>query len=251
MTAFTLFDVLATVGFFAAVVCGWTNGTLRRSSRIMLVAFLGVRLFIGIADILEDTGVTEFLDIFEDYAAVLFLPFYVMFLFSLMTSDEMDKRLASEQALRNANEKLEFQYRELLQLDRMKDSFMRNVSHELKTPVAKHAMQIELMEKVMERHGIGSGPTEILDVMRQCVDRQNLVIRNLLELSRLESDAERQVTDLVRVDMLLRRIAEDYSHATAQHGIRVSTDLPETTIRSDRDLLWHVFSNLFSNFFAN
>ena len=96
-----------------------------------------------------------------------------------------------QDALRIAYRELEHQNQELQKLDEMKDALIRDVTHEFKTPVAKHAMQLELLRARLGEHCLGN-VEQIVQVMERSVRRQQQVLRNLLDLSRLESGWHRQ-----------------------------------------------------------
>ena len=99
---------------------------------------------------------------------------------------DVSERKKAEEVLKNAKENLERQYEELKKLDQMKDGLIRDVSHELKTPVAKHAMQLEILKPIIEKHHLTENESSALLIMEESIRRQESVIRNLLDLSRLE-----------------------------------------------------------------
>ena len=64
---------------------------------------------------------------------------------------DITEQVEAAEALRKAKEELERQNVELRALDQMKDGLVRDVSHELKTPVAKQAMQLEILQAAARR----------------------------------------------------------------------------------------------------
>ena len=129
----------------------------------------------------------------------------------------------------------------------MKDALRRDVSHELKTPVAKHAMQLEILQPLLGEERLSESERQALIVMEESVRRQMSVIRNLLNLSRLESGGRQYLLEEVYLDKLVRKVLADYEESIELHGIAVSVDMPEIRLKSDIEMLWHVFSNLISN----
>lgn len=148
---------------------------------------------------------------------------------------------------KNAEKELERQNVELRKLDRMKDELVRNVSHELKTPVAKQAMQLEILHSLLDTGTPLSPVAKVLAVMDASVNRQQQVIRNLLDLSRLESGRREPSLDLVRLDTAIAGIIEEFRALTDEAGLTVTLESESVTIRGDRGFLWHIFSNLISN----
>jgi PAS domain S-box-containing protein len=149
-------------------------------------------------------------------------------------------------ALRAAKEELERQNVELRALDRIKDGLIRDVSHELKTPVAKQAMQLEILR--LQLGAACAGPVgKIIGVMEDTVRRQQRVIRNLLDLARLESGRRVYRLGPVRVDEVLGRALEDYRPALEAAGFAVTVDAGPLVATADAEMLWHVLSNLVNN----
>jgi PAS domain S-box-containing protein len=160
---------------------------------------------------------------------------------------DISARKKAEEELCRAYGELERQNQELRKLDRMKDALIRDVSHELKTPVAKHAMQLEILKPIVREHELSNEEHRALAVMEESIRRQESVISNLLDLSRLEGGTREYRREPVRVDDLLRRVLSDYSYATEIHGIDVGIEAETVTISSDAEMLWHLFSNLVNN----
>jgi signal transduction histidine kinase len=73
----------------------------------------------------------------------------------------------------------------------MKDGLLRDVSHELKTPVAKHLMQLEILRPILQGHRLTEAEMKAFKVMEESIRRQESVIRNLLDLARLEGGGRR------------------------------------------------------------
>ena len=152
----------------------------------------------------------------------------------------------STEALRKAKEDLERQNIELRALDHMKDGLVRDVSHELKTPVAKQAMQLEILR--LQLGAACHGPVaKTLAVMEEAVHRQQRVIRNLLDLARLESGRRIFCLGPVRVDEVLARALEDYRPTLEAAGFAVTVRAEPLTVTADAEMLWHVVSNLVNN----
>lgn len=159
---------------------------------------------------------------------------------------DVTAQVESAEALRGAKEELERQNLELRALDQMKDGLVRDVSHELKTPVAKQAIQLEILR--LQLGADCRGPVaRTLSVMEASVQRQQRVIRNLLDMARLESG--RRVFSLgpVRADEVLARAIEDYRPALEAARFDVTVGAEALTVTSDAELLGHVVTNLLSN----
>jgi len=142
---------------------------------------------------------------------------------------------------------VERQNEELRVVDRMKDALLRDVAHELKTPVAKHAMQLEILRPLLMAHKITPQEQRAFVVMEESIRRQQSVVRNLLDLTRLEAGGRVYRKEPLLLGTVMRRVQEDYQYAFDTYGIVFSLDVPEVTLIGDDEMLWHVFSNLVNN----
>jgi signal transduction histidine kinase len=165
---------------------------------------------------------------------------------TVLLREVRDRKIAEEE-VRKAYLELARQNEELTKLDRLRDGFIRDVSHELKTPVAKHAMQLEILRAAAERGGFIGAVEPVLAVMQSSVRRQQQVIKNLLGLARLESGVRGYRREPVRLDDVIRSVAEDYGPVLEARGVTLGTDLQPVGVESDGEMLWHVFSNLVNN----
>jgi PAS domain S-box-containing protein len=160
---------------------------------------------------------------------------------------DITERKDMEKSLEGATEELARKNVELLKLDRMKDGLIRDVSHELKTPVAKHAMQLEILKPIVTEHGLSKEEIRAFAVMEESIRRQENVVRNLLDLSRLESGGRSYRRDPVHLDEIIGTIISDHQYAIDSYGIEIVSDVQPVTIQSDGEMLRHLLSNLFNN----
>jgi PAS domain S-box-containing protein len=160
---------------------------------------------------------------------------------------DITKRKKAEKELEKACRELEAQNRELRKLDEIKDTLVRDVSHELKTPVAKHSMQMEILKPIAMVHQLSEEEKRAFVVMEESIRRQEGVIRNLLDLSRLEAGERKFRCEAVQLDRLLAKTIEDYNYAIKVHGMNVDLEAPSLVISSDAEMLWHLFSNIVNN----
>ncbi len=168
-------------------------------------------------------------------------------LINLSVIRDVTDRKKTEAILRQAKEDLERQNEELRSLDRMKDALISDISHELKTPVAKHAMQMEVLRNLLGRHDVIHKVEDVIGIIEEGIRRQQSVIRNILLMSRLEAGGREFSRERVRLGELLQRITDEYVHAIAAYGIRLETEFAPFEVKTDEEMVWHVFSNVISN----
>ncbi len=164
----------------------------------------------------------------------------------VLTLADATERTMTVEALRAAMEEVARQNVQLKKLDTIKDGLLRDVSHELKTPVVKQAMQLELLRTQLGATCLSSVEKTLM-VMEDSVRRQDSVIHNLLDLSRLEYGGRKFTITDVRLDEVLRKVIDDYRHSLDAHELSLHADLEKMVVRGDEAMLWHVFSNLINN----
>ncbi len=137
-------------------------------------------------------------------------------------------------------------YRELQQLDRLKDEFVQNVSHELRTPLTFIKGYIELMEQEL----LGELNEQQREALRVMDERANAVIHLVNDIISLKK-AEMEVSSPQRISLV--EVAQSCvwgAKVTArQHNLElkmeVEEDLPDAW--ADPARLGEVFDNLIGN----
>lgn len=130
-------------------------------------------------------------------------------------------------------------------LEQQKDDFIGTASHELKTPVTS----LKAFAQVLEHRFRAAGDmrsAELLTKMDRQLNRLTLLIRDLLDETKIkEGKLQLQVSTFDYSD-LLREIIEDVQHTTTQHTI-VYEGVPGVAIAGDRERLGQVLTNLLTN----
>jgi PAS domain S-box-containing protein len=100
-------DIISVGAFTYALWLSITIGTgiLDRASNVLLSCSIGVYVFVGVSNILEHGNISSYLDRYEDYAEVLFVPFFLYFIYSMHARYELDKRRRAEQSLERSKER--------------------------------------------------------------------------------------------------------------------------------------------------
>lgn len=138
---------------------------------------------------------------------------------------------------------------ELKRIDLMKDRLIRDVAHELKTPVAKFQMTLSWFEKELEEKKEKRHYQEMVDLMKRNADLLTAIITEIMDLSRLESGAERPVREPCDLGTLLKRVIEDFEPLMAQKKLTLESRLDggSFSFEGDEAMLYRLFSNLLSN----
>ena len=136
----------------------------------------------------------------------------------------------------------------LSEISRLKSEFIAAASHELRTPLTSVQMGIHLLLE-----GV-AGPLderqqEILQVCRDDTARLDRLMRQLLDLSKIEAGVSAAVRAPVRPSVLVREAAESLRLQLEARGLRLDVDatpdLP--AVFADRDQIERVIVNLLNN----
>jgi PAS domain S-box-containing protein len=135
---------------------------------------------------------------------------------------------------------------ELDRLERQKDEFLSVASHELKTPLTSLKGLAQITRRRLER----GGHTEAAHLagMERAIVRMELLVNDLLDISRIESGKLALRTERADLKALCRQVVEEQVAATNRS---VQLDLPGKAILVDLDpdRISQVLTNVLSNAF--
>lgn len=128
-------------------------------------------------------------------------------------------------------------------LERTRRDFVANASHELRSPLTVFGGYLDAM---LDDESIPEAWNVPLAEMQRQVDRMARIIRDLLELSRLESMDGQAVREFVDVPRMLKGIAEEFR--LSSRNLRINIEVDENlALLGDETQLHSVFYNLISN----
>ena len=135
----------------------------------------------------------------------------------------------------------------LRRLETVRTEFITNLSHELRTPLSILAGYLEPLEDPASLKG--EEGREILQVLRRNCDRLTMLVKDLLELSRIELGKIELKKEPRKPEKILGEVREDWKQAFAKKKVAVETaceeGLPE--VSSDPLRTGQIFSNLMDN----
>jgi two-component system sensor histidine kinase GlrK len=143
-------------------------------------------------------------------------------------------------------EQLDWLRRRIEQLEQQKLTFLRHISHELKTPLTTIRTGSELLVE-----GLGKGSNEEAEISR-------IIHANGLELQRLIEDLlrfsetqnlglELELSESIDLAAIVAGVVDTHALASSSKNITVRTDLAPVSIRGDENKLRIVVDNLLSN----
>ncbi|CAM3637890.1 cell wall metabolism sensor histidine kinase WalK [Erysipelothrix urinaevulpis] len=131
-----------------------------------------------------------------------------------------------------------------LKNERLKTELITNVSHDLKTPLTAIISYLDLLE-----HADTKETEEYMEILTKQSQRMKKLIDDLLEMSKVSSKTIPVNKINVDLGLLLNQVVGEYQDKYDEKNLElilgVGENLPQ--IMTDPDLMWRVFSNVFSN----
>ncbi|ALA57150.1 two-component system histidine kinase PnpS [Nitrospira moscoviensis] len=136
---------------------------------------------------------------------------------------------------------------ELRRLEKIRKDFVANVSHELRTPLTSIKGYVEAL-----LDGAKDDPealNKFLDIILKQSDRLNLILEDLLELSKIESGRVSFKQDPLDIRSVVERTLSMIKPIADKKGHRLVTELDDRLppIAGDEDRLVQVLTNLLDN----
>ena len=136
----------------------------------------------------------------------------------------------------------------LREIDRLKSDFIATASHELRTPLTSVQMGVHLL---LER-AVGElteKQFEVLSACREDCERLDKLMRDLLDLSRVEAGESKPALTLVKTKDLIDQTTEELRPQVESRGLAFKVDAPFTlpAVRVDRTQVERVLTNLVVN----
>lgn len=118
---------------------------------------------------------------------------------------------------------------------------LRDISHELRSPLARLGVAIELARS-------GSDREKALDRIQKEADRLNQLVGELLQVTRAEGDPSSLVFETVDLNLLIEDVASDAALEAKARGVSVSVSAQDqVTIEGNPELLRRAIENVVRN----
>jgi signal transduction histidine kinase len=145
---------------------------------------------------------------------------------------------------------LEKAYKELLTLDQMKDKMIRDVSHELKSPVAQVQMAIDLWTNEIKKDSLDRSKEERFEqIIHSSLQRLRKTIESILDLSVLESGRFVFKKEPIQMEEIIHQTVMGMKLLAKKKGLTLtyhsSGNLPVTI--GDKNEISRVLINLIDN----
>jgi two-component system, NtrC family, sensor histidine kinase GlrK len=155
-------------------------------------------------------------------------------------------RVGGPQDLRDLGERLDWLRQRLMDLEAQKNRFLRHLSHELKTPLASLREGAELLNDQVAGP-LTSPQRAVVGIMRDNSVKLQRLIEDLLDYQRALHAAASLEVSTVRLDALVRQVADAHRLAALAKAQQVALELAPVTVEADAEKLRSIVDNLLGN----
>jgi two-component system sensor histidine kinase CpxA len=117
---------------------------------------------------------------------------------------------------------------------------LQDISHELRSPLARLGVAVELARG-------GGNPDTAFNRIEREADRLNMLVGELIQVTRAEGDPAGLATESVRLDDLIRTIVDDVHIEAERHHISLDLDVCEAEMEGNPELLRRAIENIVRN----
>jgi len=136
----------------------------------------------------------------------------------------------------------------LREIDRLKSEFIATASHELRTPLTSVQMGVHLLLEGAAGE-LNDKQTEVLGACREDCERLDKLMRDLLDLSKIEAGESQPELQPIKASALIMDEAETLRPQVEARGLSFVVDIPVELprIMADRSQIERVIANLVVN----
>ena len=140
---------------------------------------------------------------------------------------------------------------EAKKIEEIKDNLIRDVTHELKTPLAKMEMSLHLFEKAITEGEQGNEEKrlQIYNTLLGSLHRLKHSVQNILDLASFESGHVKLKKEKVALKEVLAHAVREMEEEAGKKALRLLVSLPENIppLLGDKEKLSHAVMNLLDN----
>jgi len=132
------------------------------------------------------------------------------------------------------------------QLEKLKQEFVAMVSHDLKTPLTSIKGSLMLLSSGA-CGAVSEGAGEIITIAEQEVERLTRLVKDLLDLAKIEAGRMQLFYADVAVDTIIKRSLASVGQFAERHKVKLESEATRVHIEADCDRLVQVLVNLLTN----
>ena len=153
-----------------------------------------------------------------------------------------------EEQLRTSQEMIKHQLYEMKEIDLQKDAFVSMIAHELRTPLSPIMMHCEILKNPDIIGKLNPYQSEAVDDIYRNSDRLEKLVKNLLDVEKLDMNKMKFELEEFSVDGLMIDICMDFLTVMSLKRIKLINSVKgRMTIKSDKMKITQIFSNLIQN----
>jgi signal transduction histidine kinase len=134
--------------------------------------------------------------------------------------------------------------------EKRKESFLKMVSHELKTPVTSIKGYVQLLLNLLKREEDGNTVPLPLKPSLERIDHQIVrltrLISEMLDLSRIEENKLELQKSVFSINELVEETVQDIHYTNTQHRVEIFNDY-QCNVFADKDRIGQVLINFITN----
>lgn len=147
--------------------------------------------------------------------------------------------------LQRLGERLDWLRMQINEMEAQKNRFLREVSHELKTPLTAIREGTSLLQEGAVGH-LNHQQQEIAAILQDSASRLQRMIEALLQYSAVRFN-DAPILENVALDEVLREALSEHALSVASRGIHLFTSIGRVSLQGDRHKLAVLIDNLLSN----
>lgn len=222
--------VTALLTFFLSVLTMWTVMRVRPATGLMGLFF--AVFSVVLLSLALDLGFHLFFPIASPVFGII-----VCYYFVLPYRLILENRKSWEYFEKN---------RLLTQVEELKSNFIRLMSHDLKTPIARIQAMAEIVQQENDR--LSEAQKNALENITASSEELSQFIASILNLSRIQSKKVKLQVKTRDITQLLQKVIRGTEHLAKRKNIEIVTEFePLFSLKMDEDLMRQVFANLIEN----
>ena len=154
--------------------------------------------------------------------------------------------VAGPRDLHELGRELEGLRQRLLALEQQQVMMLRNISHELKTPLTTIREGVELLNDQVPGT-LNQKQSDVIEIVRSNSLKLQTLIEDLLRLNVAQGEEISMTWQSVGLHELLDEVLDEQRLSAEGHGLRIRRTFDAATVPGDKDKLKAVFQNVVSN----
>lgn len=159
--------------------------------------------------------------------------------------DIENENISRIEEIEKLNSTLNTAAKELSQTETLRRELLANVSHDLKTPLTMIKAYAEMARDI--NYNNKKKREENLNIIVDEVDRLNLLVNDILELSKVQANTEKYVKEKIDIDDFVSNIVRKYDYLKEGGYEIVYNGIKNVTVNEDKKRLNQILDNLINN----